>query len=108
MSEINPNIPSQYITPPENFTNEFSNLNDKQKIKKAAEQFEAFFLEEILKEANKSFASSDDFEENTYKDMFYQNIAQVLAQSGGIGFGKFIEKAVEQEIADKKQVNGKA
>ncbi len=111
MSDTN-NI--NYIPPSTNFTSEFSNLNNKEKIKKASEQFEAFFLEEIMKDATKSFASSSDFQENTYYDMFYQDIAKVLSEAGGVGFGKFIEKAVEQELQNQKnpdntnKINGKA
>lgn len=108
MSDIN----NTYIPPPDNFSSDFSNLNNKQKIKKASEQFEAFFLEEIMKDAAKSFASSSDFQENTYYDMFYQDIAKVLSEAGGVGFGKFIEKAVEQELQNqenpKNKINGKA
>ncbi|GAB6077563.1 rod-binding protein [Hydrogenobaculum acidophilum] len=106
MSDFKPNyINPNYLLPPDNFTNEFSHLNNKEKIKKASEQFEAFFLEEILKEAYKTFNTSDDFQENTYQDMFFQNIAKVLSEAGGVGFGKFIEKAVEQEIKDQHQTN---
>jgi len=106
MTDFKPNyVNPNYILPPDNFTSEFSNLNNKQKIEKASQQFEAFFLEEVLKEAYKSFAHSDDFQENTYQDMFFQNIAKVLSEAGGVGFGKFIEKAVEQEIKDQHQTN---
>ncbi|MFP3158203.1 MAG: flagellar biosynthesis protein FlgJ [Hydrogenobaculum sp.] len=106
MANFKPNLVNpNYLLPPDNFTNEFSNLNSKEKIKKASEQFEAFFLEEILKEAYKSFASENDFQANMYQDMFFQNIAKVLSEAGGVGFGKFIEKAVEQEIKDQHQTN---
>ncbi|MGC8677872.1 MAG: flagellar biosynthesis protein FlgJ [Hydrogenobaculum sp.] len=106
MTNFKPNLVNpNYLLPPENFTNEFSHLNNKEKIKKASEQFEAFFLEEILKEAYKSFASENDFQANTYQDMFFQNITKVLSEAGGVGFGKFIEKAVEQEIKDQHQTN---
>jgi len=106
MTDFKPNITNpNYTSPTDNFSSEFSNLNSKEKIKKASEQFEAFFLEEILKEAYKSFSDSEDFQENTYQDMFFQNIAKVLSEAGGVGFGKFIEKAVEQEIKDQHQTN---
>jgi hypothetical protein len=73
MADFKPNLVNpNYLFPPDNFANEFSNLNSKEKIKKASEQFEAFFLEEILKEAYKSFASENDFQANMYQDMFFQ------------------------------------
>ncbi len=104
--EFNPNLVNpNYLSPSDNFSQEFSNLNNKQKIKKASEQFEAFFLEEVLKDAYKSFASSSDFQANTYQDMFFQKISEVLAEAGGVGFGKFIENAVEREIEDQHQTD---
>jgi hypothetical protein len=43
MADFKPNLVNpNYLLPPDNFSNEFSNLNSKEKIKKASEQFEAF------------------------------------------------------------------
>jgi flagellar protein FlgJ len=50
MTDFKPNITNpNYTSPTDNFSSEFSNLNSKEKIKKASEQFEAFFLGRDIK-----------------------------------------------------------
>ncbi len=85
---------------PYTFSDQFNNLNQKEKLDKAAKDFEAYFIKEILKEAMKPFEDNESFQESTYKDMFYSNIAQVLADSGGFGLAKMIEDAVKKQIEE--------
>lgn len=75
--------------------------NSKEAIQAAAEQFEAMFFQMIMKNmhaANKELRS-DLFASNAtdhYMDMYHQQLAQTLAESGDLGLGKVLTEQLSQ------------
>jgi Rod binding domain-containing protein len=88
--------------------NQDGKTDDKGRIEKAAEQFEAMLLGTWLKEAEKSFStlpgSGDDSTEQQVMSLGVQSLSQAMAASGGIGIGKMIAQAMEAAAA--KQAPG--
>ena len=81
--------------------------DDGTKVKKAAQQFEGLMIGQMLKsvhEANNDGAlgSDDDPSSSTAMEMDFENIAQTIAASGGLGLAKLAEKAL---AAKPKQSN---
>ena len=73
------------------------NSNSPEKIKGAAEQFEALMIGQLLKTARQSGSSSgwlgtgeEDEAGQTSVDMAEQQLASVMAKSGGFGLTKMI------------------
>lgn len=73
------------------------NQNSPEKIKGAAEQFEALMIGQLLKTARQSGSSSgwlgtgeEDEAGQTSVDMAEQQLASVMAKSGGFGLTKMI------------------
>lgn len=69
----------------------------KQRIHKAAMEFEAVFLNEMLKPMFEGTSSEDTAfggsrEETIFQSMMVDKISSGLSQSGGIGIAKHIEK----------------
>ncbi len=75
---------------------------DKKKLQEAAEQFEAIFIQQILKEAipedggadAELFGSSNALE--TYKSMYQTALSEEMAKSGGLG----VKGAIMAQYAD--------
>lgn len=89
--------------------NQDGKTDDKGRIEKAAQQFEAMLLGTWLKEAEKSFStlpgSGDDSTEQQVMSLGVQSLSQAMAASGGIGIGKMIAQAMETAAA-KQQTPG--
>jgi flagellar protein FlgJ len=69
--------------------------NDPQAVREAARQFEALFLQMMLKsmrDAGSAFAESRD---RTYEEMFDQQIALELAQRDSLGIGDLLVRQVD-------------
>jgi peptidoglycan hydrolase FlgJ len=74
------------------------------KIKDAAEQFEALMIGQLLKTARESGSSSgwlgtgqEDEAGQTSLDMAEQQLASVMAKSGGLGLTKIITQGLTKE-----------
>lgn len=69
--------------------------------KAVAKQFEALFLQQMLKGMRQAMASEDGpFDSETtrfYQGMYDQQLASVMAQNGGIGLAKYIERQLNGE-----------
>jgi len=75
---------------------------DNARIEKSAKEFEAMLLGSWLQQAEQSFATipgAEDDEDAATRDQMMslgvQSLSQALADSGGIGIAKMIEKALE-------------
>jgi Rod binding domain-containing protein len=74
--------------------------NDPQKIRKAAAEFEALLIAQMLKSARESGGGvtgdgdEEDETSSTAIELGEQQLAQVLANSGGLGIAKMVEAGV--------------
>jgi len=74
-------------------------------LRKAAEQFEALFLHQMLKTMREATASNEDADimgsstTKTYEAMFDQEIAQQMAKRGGVGLADMMVKSFERNMA---------
>jgi Rod binding domain-containing protein len=78
--------------------------NSPDKIKGAAEQFEALMIGQLLKTARESGSSSgwmgtgqEDEAGQTSIDMAEQQLASVMAKSGGLGLTKVITQGLQKK-----------
>ena len=76
--------------------------NPKAAKKEVAQQFESILMQMMLRsmrDANKAFATNDLFSNDQmdfYQDFFDKQMSLVMAQHGGIGFAKSIERNITQ------------
>ena len=74
-------------------------------LRKAAEQFEALFLHQMLKTMREATASNEEGDimgsstTKTYEALFDQEIAQQMARRGGVGLANMLVKSFEQNVA---------
>lgn len=74
--------------------------NSPEKVKDAAQQFEALLINQLLKTAKDSGSSGwlgggdDDETGQTSVDMAEQQLATVIAKNGGLGLTKFISQGL--------------
>jgi len=83
-----------------------ANTNSPEKIKGAAQQFESLMIEQLLKTAREAGAGSssgwlgtgdEDEPGQTSLDLAEQQLATVMAKSGGIGLTSFITHGLEKK-----------
>lgn len=80
--------------------------------KAAARQFEAVFIQTMLKSMRQALPESKLFNSSAmrlYMDMFDQQIANDMAQSGSLGFSEIIEKQLLEQQGiqeEKKEIKG--
>jgi flagellar protein FlgJ len=70
--------------------------------RKTAEQFESYFLQQMMKEMRATVEKSDLVESNamdTYQDMMDKEVAQQMVRRGGIGLANMLEKQMLQQQA---------
>lgn len=89
--------------------------DQKQKIEKGAKEFEALLLSGWLQQAEQSMATvpgadddGDDAGQNTMTSLGVQTLATSLADSGGIGIGAMIAKAMLAMAQKEEAANGQA
>lgn len=75
---------------------------DPEKIKKAAEQFEALMIGQMLKAAHEAgsggwMGTGDDQAGQTGMDMAEQQFASLIASRGGLGLARFITNDLERK-----------
>jgi Rod binding domain-containing protein len=77
--------------------------NSTEKVKGAAEQFEALMIGQLMKTAREAGSSGwlgtgeEDQAGQTGMDMAEQQLASVMAKSGGLGLTKFITQGLERK-----------
>ena len=74
--------------------------SQEQKAEKVAEEFESLFINQLLKEMDKTVdrEESDIFHseaENIYRGFFYQEIAREVAHNGGVGIKELVMETLE-------------
>lgn len=70
--------------------------------KEVAKSFESMLYSFLMKELGKPLSESHSFSYNFYFDMFLNQMAQVLADSGQTGLGDYIQKALEEYLKNQK------
>ncbi len=83
-----------------------SQTTDKSKsVEGAAKQFEALLIGQILKSADESNSDGLGDEKDTMgdsmRDMANQQMAQLMANNGGLGLTKMIVKGLNQSVQNK-------
>ncbi len=79
------------------------NLEEKKReLKKACEDFEAIFLNEMLKEMRKTSMGGGLLQKTReyklWEDMFYENISKEMSKGGGIGLSNILYKQLERGL----------
>jgi len=75
---------------------------ERQALRKAAEQFEAHFLQETLKAMRQTIVKSELTESdsaNLYEDLMDKEVAQQMARRGGVGLANMLERQLIQRQA---------
>jgi len=75
-------------------------------VRATAEQFESYFLQQMMKEMRATIEKSDMVESNamdTYQDMMDKEVAQQMVRRGGIGLASMLEKQMLQQQAASTQ-----
>ncbi len=76
--------------------------NERKALRKAAEQFEAHFLQETLKAMRQTIVKSELTESDTadlYEDLMDKEIAQQMSRRGGVGLADMLEKQLARREA---------
>jgi len=79
--------------PPPNFEGSLRNRGKKEIIK----EFEALFIRQMLREAMKPTLEKKSFSYRMYYDYFLEAVSKKMAESGGIGLGKFLTEMTEDD-----------
>ena len=80
-----------------------ANAAENPALRKAAEQFEAHFIHQMIKTMREASASNEDGDlmgsnvTKTYEAMFDQEIAQEMAKKGGIGLSKMMVESFARQ-----------
>ena len=75
---------------------------ERQALRKAAEQFEAHFLQETLKAMRQTIVKSELTESDSadlYEDLMDKEVAQQMARRGGVGLATMLERQLIQRQA---------
>ena len=79
------------------------NVADNPALRKAAEQFEAHFIHQMIKTMREASASNEDGDimgsnvTKTYEAMFDQEVSQEMAKKGGIGLAKMMVESFSRQ-----------
>jgi len=71
-------------------------------IRRTAEQFESYFLQQMMKEMRATIEKSDMVDSqamDTWQDMMDKEVAQQMVRRGGIGLANMLEKQLHQQQA---------
>jgi flagellar protein FlgJ len=75
--------------------------DSKEGIKAAAKQFEAYFMQMMLRSMRETISQDGPFdsqETKTFTEMFDQQVAQSISQSRGMGLGDTLAAQIEQQM----------
>ena len=81
-----------------------------EKLKKAAQNFEAIFITQILSNMRRSINSGlfgKGMSSDIYHSMFDENIAQAIASKNGFGLSDIIIKSLHKDIREEESAPGK-
>ena len=70
--------------------------NSPEKIKGAAQQFEALMISEMLKTARESTSDEDGGSSQNMTDLGEQQVANVMAKAGGLGLQRTLVQGLTQ------------
>ena len=74
----------------------------RKELKKACEDFEAIFINEMFKEMRKGLSKEGLWEKShehkMWENMFYENISKEMAKAGGIGLSDVLYKQLERGL----------
>ena len=76
-------------------------------LKQAAEQFEAYFLQEVLKSMRATVENGglvDSSAMNTYQDMMDKEVAQSMSQGQGVGLAKMLVAQFDAQHSTQAQL----
>ena len=74
-----------------------SSRNDPEKMKKTAEDFEALFIFNMLKELDKtSKLTKKGYMEESYMSIAYEKVSQYLAKNKGLGIKEMIMRYADR------------
>jgi Rod binding domain-containing protein len=93
------------IQPPVSQPDQTSDAADKNKIDKAAHDFEALLVAQMLKSSHGEgswLGTGDDDSSDTAMGMGEEQLAQALANGGGLGLAKMIEAQLSKTPASQK------
>jgi len=80
---------------------------EKSKLKEACRQFEAIFIEYMLKTMRKSIPKSSLFKrehaEQIYTSLFDEKVAEKVAEAKGLGLADMLYKELSKFIADRTE-----
>jgi len=83
-----------------------------QKLRRAAQEFEAMLISNFWKAMTESFSAGDedalDPGHSTWNDMGVQAMAEGISKAGGFGLGKLILKHLEPMVQGKGASKGEA
>ena len=87
----------------------FGDKRSEAKAQEVAQEFEALFIEQILKQADQAMDHEDNslyagHAEDIVRGMYNQQLARGMTQAGGLGISELIEKELAADIraADKE------
>ena len=87
-------------TPKVSASNAVSSGNQKSELKKVAQQFEAIFVAQLLKEMRATIDESDStdsgYGKTVYTELFDQEISLNMANHGALGIGDILYKSMEK------------
>lgn len=79
--------------------------NDEKKLKKACNDLEAVFVNMMFKQmrstVDKSGLMEDDYAEETFEDMLYENYAQEVSKGKGLGLSDILYKQLSKQLVKK-------
>ena len=83
--------------------NDKAALLKSQAQKRAADEFEGYFIHQMLREMRKTIpkdtlmGSDNSFSSDTYYDMLDEQIAREIVKSGGFGYAKQVMKLLDKD-----------
>lgn len=85
-------------------------LPEEQKVGEMCRQFEAVFLRQILREAQKTVIPSDLIEpsatQDIYRDMIVSQLADSISQSGSFGLAQALQTELTRQTRHQKPDGG--
>jgi len=79
---------------PPSYFNDVLKRRDKET---AVKEFEALMIKAMLKEAMKPALSNKSFGYRMYYDYFLEAVSKKMAESGGIGLGRYIMEKLKED-----------
>ena len=82
---------------------EMNQSNPVKSLDKVCKEFETLFAHQLLKTMNESVPEGSLDEgsaDGIYKDMFYQELAKSIGQSGALGIADILKKNIQQHFGE--------